>query len=443
MATSTGVAPQAIRRTRRRHLPARQVFVLIHRYVGLVLAGFLLIAGLTGALLAFYHELDRALNPQVRTVTPPSSDARPIDPLVLREQIQARYPEAWVHWVDLAPEPGRALSFWIEGPTDPLTGKHADIANDEVFVDPYTGGILGERKWGDITQGLTNVMPFIYRLHYTLALGTVGTYAFGIVALLWTLDCFVGACLTFPVRRRSGADGTALHGKMTAGWWRRWWPAWLVRWHGSQYQVTFDLHRAGGLWPWALLFVLAWSAVGFNLQEVYKPVMGALFSRQQGLDHLPKLAQDRPNPGLPWAQAREVGRRLMAQEAQAKGFTVIAEKSLSYDPHKGVYRYRVKSDRDLAERWGSTAVYFDATTGERRAAYIPTGEAMGDTLSTWLFALHMAAVGGLPFRLLISVMGLAVAGLSVTGVLIWWRKHVARVRAKQLQHDPSRHGAVR
>jgi uncharacterized iron-regulated membrane protein len=55
----------------------------------------------------------------------------------------------------------------------------------------------------------------------------------------------------------------------------------------------------------------------------------------------------------------------------------------------------------------------------------------------------MAAVGGLPFRLLISVMGLAVAGLSVTGVLIWWRKHVARVRAKQLQHDPSRHGAVR
>jgi uncharacterized iron-regulated membrane protein len=117
MSTSTDVAPQDLRRTRTRRLPMRQVFVLIHRYVGLVMAGFLLIAGLTGALLPFYHELDAALNPQLLQVTPPSADARPIDPLVLREQVQARYPEAWVHWVDLAPEPGQALSFWIEGPT--------------------------------------------------------------------------------------------------------------------------------------------------------------------------------------------------------------------------------------------------------------------------------------------------------------------------------------
>lgn len=36
----------------------RQFWVWVHRYVGLVMALFLLIAGATGAVLAFYHELD-------------------------------------------------------------------------------------------------------------------------------------------------------------------------------------------------------------------------------------------------------------------------------------------------------------------------------------------------------------------------------------------------
>ncbi|MFQ5415166.1 MAG: PepSY domain-containing protein, partial [Phycisphaerae bacterium] len=66
------------------------------------------------------------------------------------------------------------------------------------------------RLWGDLSQGLANLMPFVYRLHHSLALGTVGTWIFGVVALLWTLDCFVGAWLTFPPPRRR--DATRMHG---------------------------------------------------------------------------------------------------------------------------------------------------------------------------------------------------------------------------------------
>ena len=56
-------------------------------------------------------------------------------------------------------------------------------------------------------------MPFLYKLHYSLALGEVNSYLFGVVALLWTIDCFVGAYLTFPppsgARRRLGGRAAA------------------------------------------------------------------------------------------------------------------------------------------------------------------------------------------------------------------------------------------
>ena len=48
-----------------------------------------------------------------------------------------------------------------------------------------------------------NLMPFLYRIHRQLALpGKLGTWILGTVALVWTLDCFVGFFLTLPVGSR-------------------------------------------------------------------------------------------------------------------------------------------------------------------------------------------------------------------------------------------------
>jgi uncharacterized iron-regulated membrane protein len=38
---------------------------------------------------------------------------------------------------------------------------------------------------------------------------------------------------------------------------------------------------------------------------------------------------------------------------------------------------------------------------------------------------------GLFGRILISIMGLVVAALSVTGIVIWWRKRRARIRVRE------------
>lgn len=265
-------------------------------------------------------------------------------------------------------------------------------------------------------------MPFVYRLHYQLALSTVGSYVFGVVALLWTLDCFVGAWLTFPTRRRSTTERTG-----GVSWWQRWAPAWRVRWGGGAKKVNFDLHRAGGLWPWAMLFVLAWSSVAFNLQEVYHPVTKALLGMQDDVrDRLPTIADPPPEPPMGWTAGLAAARAEMKALAQREGFSVLHEANIGYQADKGVFRYRVRSDRDVAERYGQTTVVIDARDGRLLGSFLPTGKAAGDTVTSWLLALHMAALWGWPMQVFVCVVGLAVALVSVTGVVIWWQRRRAR-----------------
>jgi uncharacterized iron-regulated membrane protein len=72
-------------------------------------------------------------------------------------------------------------------------------------------------------------------------------------------------------------------------------------------------------------------------------------------------------------------------------------------------------------------VLFDAYDGELVTLSMPTGRRSGDTVTSWLAALHMARVFGLPYRIFVCVLGVAVATLSVTGVYIWWKKRTARL----------------
>jgi len=418
---------------------SRPTWVWLHRWAGLVMALFLIIAALTGSLLAFYDDLDHAISPHLFQVEP---RGEPLSPLQLRERAQSLVPDdASVNWVYLDRKPDESAMFFYEGPViDRDSGKHKEYENNTLFLDPYTGEELGRRYWGAISQGMVNLMPFIYKLHYTLAIpGQVGLWLFGIIAIIWTLDCFVGFYLTLPARRRNGSgngrsDGESGNGNGNGngrGFWQRWKPAWKIKWNGSPYRINFDLHRAGGLWLWAMLFVFAWSAVGLNLgNQVYKPVMGLFFEIKDPWQEIPLLEADRYDPEIGWAQALETGRRYMQQESERHGFAIEREDALGYDPHRGMYRYRVHSDRDISSEWGQTQVFFDGNSGERVYTLLPSGQAAGNTVTNWLFALHMAAVFGLPYRIFVCVLGLLVTMLTVTGVVIWWRKRRARLAGR-------------
>ncbi len=403
----------------------RQVWVVAHRWAGLTLALFLTLAGVTGALLAFYDELDPLLAPHIHKVQPPTAHARPLAPLELREKIQAAYPGAVINYLPLHLEPGRSLKLDVRrlnARTGALEPWSPTV--DEVFVDPYTGRVLSERLWGDISQGAINFMPFLYRLHYTLLADKSGRYVLGIAALIWVLDTFIGFYLTFPVRR--GFDGSGLLQNAQA-WWSRWKPGWLVRWTGSGTRLTFDLHRAGGLWLWPLLFVFGWSSVGFNLKEVYDPVM-KLFGRERLQDGVPSLTRPLHQPPLDFATAATRAREIAQQQAARLGFVIDSHRfsALQYRPAQGVYVYYFSTDRDFTHRGARTLAVFDGQSGDLHKILLPRGANGANTFTEWIYALHMGRVWGLPWRIAVCLIGLMVTVLSVTGVLIWMRKRQAR-----------------
>ncbi len=227
---------------------SRAFWVWLHRWMGLAMTVFLVIVGLTGSVLAFRGELDRWLNRELLTVA--KRDASMLDPFMLREKAQVLYPDQQFDWVGLKPEPDSAVSFSI-------TAKSGDgDVTQEIFFDPYTGEKLGQRTVGEISLAKENIIAFLYRLHYTLAFPVAqaewGMYVLGVAALAWTIDCFVSFYLTFPLKRREGGQGS---GK---SWWSRWKPAWLIKLGAGAYRINFDIHRAFGLWTWAMLFVFAW-----------------------------------------------------------------------------------------------------------------------------------------------------------------------------------------
>jgi uncharacterized iron-regulated membrane protein len=129
---------------------------------------------------------------------------------------------------------------------------------------------------------------------------------------------------------------------------------------------------------------------------------------------------------MPWAAAQATGARLMAAQAYGQGFTVQQPMALYRLRSRGLYEYRVRSTRDITDKYGSTSIHFDAATGALRQVRLPTGQRAGNTLTTWLLALHMANVFGWPFRVFVSLAGVVLAMLSVTGVVIWWMKRQAR-----------------
>lgn len=410
----------------------RQFWVIVHRWAGLTIALFLIVAGLTGALLSFHDELDALAAPELHVVAPPYPGAPLLDPQALREQVLSRHLGATIDYLPLRFQPGHSVVLNLAR-VDAKTGARSRWSQDwdEIFVDPYTARTLGHRRWGDIGEGAKNLMPFLYRLHYSLALGAYGLLAFGAASLVWTLDCFVGFYLTLPVRPRRGVRGVQAKG---ASWSSRWKPSWQVRRGRGAPRLTFDLHRAGGLWIWPLLLVFAWSGVSFNLTQVYGPVMRVF--GYEGLEEgvVPPPAP-RYRPALDFRAAEIVGEKQARQAGRQNGFTIdpARETGLLHRPDAGLYAYIFSSSRDIRSDGGRSLVMFDSDSGRLIKLVLPQGQNGANTATEWITALHMASVWGLPWRIAVSAIGLAVTGLSITGVLIWARKRSARLLARRRQ----------
>jgi uncharacterized iron-regulated membrane protein len=422
----------------------RSFATLLHRWAGLATAIFLFITGLTGAIISWDHELDDLLNSHLTEV---SSQGPALDPLELARQVEARDPRAVVTFVPLALEPDESLALGVTGRVDPATDKPFELGYNQVFVDPVTGAELGKREWGAVWPVTSeNLVSFLYVLHFSLHIPEFwgidhwGLWLLGVVAIVWTIDCFVGLYLTLPARRRQAAAKAANKAASAPSWWQRWKPAWNVRWSGGSYKLNFDLHRAFSLWTWVLLLILAFTAFSLNLyREVFFPMMQMVTEVTPGpFDKREETPENQPiEPRLGFAEAIVTAKA----EAGRRGWEEPAG-SVFYARNFGIYGvsfYHPGGDHGVGGV-GPAALYFDGQDGRLLGDSQPWKGTAGDIFVQAQLPLHSGRILGLPGRILISAMGLVIAMLSVTGVVIWWRKRAARVRS--LQNKSQRQGAA-
>ncbi|MGL4575991.1 MAG: PepSY-associated TM helix domain-containing protein [Burkholderiaceae bacterium] len=406
----------------------RAIATVLHRWAGLITAAFLVFSGLTGAVISWDHELDELLNPHLhdaRADVAPSGPAR--DALALAREIEARHPQVQVTYVPLAAEPGHSYAFGVEPRVNPTTQRLYEPGFNQVFVDPASGKELGKREWGAVWPITRETfVSFLYKLHYSLHFPEIagtdqwGIWLLGIIAMIWTIDCFVGFILTLPARRRV-QDAVA-----SRSFWQRWKPAWKVRTRGGAYKLNFDLHRAFSLWTWLLLFIIAFTAFSLNLyREVFFPAMSLVSNVTPSPFDLrePRGKHEPISPVLDFGGALQAA----SVEARSRGWTKPAG-SIFYAREYGIYGvafYRPEENHG-AGGVGHQELYLDAQDGRVLGDREPWKGTAADIFVQAQFPLHSGRILGLPGRILISIMGVVVAMLAMTGVVIWWRKRRAR-----------------
>lgn len=413
----------------------RPALTFLHRWVGLFIAGFLFVSGVTGAVISWDHELDDVLNPHLmfaQSGDGKSKGAPALPALDLAHQVEARDPRVQVTYLPLAPEPGGTLAFGVEPRRNPATGKLFEPHYNQVFVDPVTGAEQGRREWGAVWPITRETfVSFLYVLHYSLHIPEMwgidhwGIWLLGGVAILWTLDCFAGFYLTLPPRQKTATKAAGM--KSGKGFWSRWKPAWVIKTSASAYRINFDIHRAFGLWLWGVLFTVAFTAFSLNLYtEVFYPVMSKVskvtpspFDLRTPADHNSPIIATRS-----YAQVLGSARA----EATKRGWTAPAG-SAFYSPEYGVYgvAFHEPGGDHGAAGVGPPYLYYDGQSGALVGDLQPWVGTPADIFVQAQFPLHSGRILGLPGRILISATGVVVAALSVTGVVIWLKKRRARV----------------
>lgn len=429
----------------------RQACLWIHRYTGLAMAAFLIITGITGTLLAFHEELDDIFNHKLAQVEKQNASHLPI--AELHDKVISAYPQYNFSSMPTSIAAERSAVFSVDRARGKAAQNQPKAPFQQVYVHPYTGDIIGTRDRDE--WAWHNTMWKVFWLHRDLLLGDIGKLLLGIVALVWTINCFIGFYLTFPRAIKKKAKNQTSP-KKRASFLKRWLPAWKIRTKSNMFKLNYDLHHAFGLWLWGILFVIAWSSVGFNLREVYQPVMHAvvgLEGRDEGQE-----SSRKPPRKAEQASGAEIATSLKAVNneavdvvnkansiaylseqantaAQSKGMLVREFLGIRWIEDEGQWQLRFKTDKDIGKKGGASSITVDAITGRVERVNFGYQSGFGNKVDQWLSTLHMGhighGIGHLLYQIFLALVGLAVTVLSVTGVYLWWKGRQQRLKASQ------------
>ncbi|WJT01083.1 PepSY-associated TM helix domain-containing protein [Novosphingobium humi] len=388
----------------------------------------------TGSAIAFYQDLERKLNAPMRIVIPRPQGWTLNEVLRIRARLEAQDPRSSVFSLQLPQRPDEALFARVMPAIDPRSGREFALDYDELFANPYTGERLGQRRIGAAALNWQSLPSFLYYLHYAMFLPFgAGILLIGVLGLVWLAESLTGFWLTLPPRPGRGRKNTPARPFR-----QRWASAWKIERKGNTNRLLLDLHRAPGLWLWPLLAIFAVTGFALNLGGPYAHAVQRIAPYEHFQEAPPRapLSQPLVNPPINWFKAAELGQHYFAQEARREGFMLGKPAAIEYRRDLGLYFILMHTSRDLLDAQGrptetdspatAATIAIDARDGRFLGLQLPTGQRAGNTLTNWLIALHVTAVGGRVWQVAVACFGLVVVLGCVTGLWLWWRRRGLR-----------------
>jgi uncharacterized iron-regulated membrane protein len=354
----------------------------LHRWLGLGLGLWFALAGLTGAVLVFWREIEAAPLPAIA-----AGPSLPLSELVGRaKQHQAEAP-----WRVFPPQ----------GEGEPLRVEFLPEAGGRVslYLDPTDGRVLAKLPWGGAA------IHWLYELHSGHILGRVGGVAVGLSGLALAALAGLGLALwprhaAIPWRERL-VSVQGLRGR------RR-----LANWH-----------RVVGLRSAPLLLLAAVSGATLAFPDTTRALL---------------------EPVLPPAPAPGFGSKTGAGPLDLDGAMRLAEAThpgwrtawLVLEDDVQV----VLLPRDAPWPSGRAWVSVELFSGRVRAHGLPDAV---DHVRAWLMALHNGKALGWLGRGLVVLLGLSLPVMGWLGWRLWRRGRIrgARAASGRATAQPPRHGA--
>jgi uncharacterized iron-regulated membrane protein len=372
----------------------RHIWIVVHRWLGLLVGLLFVMLGLTGSLLVFHHSLDEWLNPELLRTEVRGDRISPAEILQAAEKAN-RNSDARPYFAEPPRSSSGVWTVWFRETS--LAGPRLT----HVYVNPVSGEITGQRTWGAF------MMTWIYRLHNQLLAGHMGETLVGLCGLILLISVISGILLWWPL-------------------WKHSWRAALAVRRGRRF--NYDLHKTVGIFSAGLLLVIAFTGVYLVFPGWIRPLVLAVTPQSvaQSEDLRSQTLQD--VVPIDASRAWEIGQSVFP-DAEIKRIYFPAA------PDKP-YVVRMRQVGEVRRSSGNTRVWIDQFSGEVLGVRDWNQRTAADTFFAWQFPLHNGEAFGLWGRWIVFIMGLVPAFLYVTGFLIWWRRGRSR-KKKLLQRGES------
>ncbi|GAA2132130.1 Dyp-type peroxidase [Glycomyces algeriensis] len=383
----------------------RQLLLRLHFYAGLLIAPFLLVSAVTGLAYALSYPLEDALYSDLRTV---DVGGERLSIAAQVEAVTAAHPDWTVTAVRPAAEDDASTTVLVD---DGVSRESGAVA--AVYVDPYTGAVLGDStSYGSSQAG--PVREWISTLHRNLHLGEPGRL-YSELAASWLWVVALGGLVLWILRKRRAG-----------GFWR-------PKPTGTGRARTLAWHGPVGLWLVAVLLFLS--------------VTGLTWSRYAG-EHVAELREvlswTTPSVALDSAGSNDSGAsggdHAEHDHSGATGASPFAIALLD-----SVYTTARDADMNgplqITLPTGTGTQYLVAET--HRSLPLEQDQIVVDTVegapvvaeelrfADWPFmaqatnvfiAAHMGLLFGLANQLILAAAMLAVVLMIVWGYRMWWQR---------------------